>query len=133
MLEKSSETVAAWMGEHPEITLVSRDRGGDYATAARLGAPQAIQVADRFHLAKNLSEIVEVVLARIRPEIRQAVQSEEIIQEDGFDLADWKPKSEAEELQAHLARREERGDCYQQMLQLYEQGLPLKDIARRLG
>lgn len=131
--DRKSETVAAWMGEHPEITLVSRDRGGDYATAARLGAPQAIQVADRFHLAKNLSEIAEVVLARLRPEIRQAVQSEEIIQEDGFILADWKPKSEAEELQAHLARREERRDCYQHMMQLYEQGLPLKDIARRLG
>ena len=131
--DRKSETVAAWMSEHPEITLVSRDRGGDYATAARLGAPQAIQVADRFHLAKNLSEIVEVVLARIRPEIRQTIQSEENLQEDDFLLTDWKPKSEGEEQQAHLARQAERRDCYQQMMQWYEQGLPTRDIAHRSG
>src|SRR5258708_5600682 len=52
--DRTVETSAAWMGFHPEITLVSRDRGGDYAAAARTGAPQATQVADRFHLAKNL-------------------------------------------------------------------------------
>jgi len=131
--DRKSETVATWLKDHPEITLVSRDRGGDYATAARIGAPQAIQVADRFHLAKNLSEIVEVVLARIRPEIRQTVQSEEKREENDFLLTDWKPKSAEEEQHAHLARRAERLDCYQHMMQLYEQGLPTREIARRLG
>jgi transposase len=38
----------------PEVEIVSRDRGGDYAAAARKGAPQAQQVADKFHLLKNL-------------------------------------------------------------------------------
>jgi len=46
----------------PEIKLVSRDRGGDYAAAARQGAPQAVQTADRFHLVKNLAEAVEKAL-----------------------------------------------------------------------
>jgi transposase len=50
--DRKAETAAAWMGTHPEIELVSRDRGGDYAAGARQGAPQAIQVADRFHLYK---------------------------------------------------------------------------------
>ena len=48
----------------PEIELVSRDRGGDYASAAATGAPQARQCADRFHVLKNLSETLEGVLAR---------------------------------------------------------------------
>jgi transposase len=48
--DRTSSTSAAWMAAHPEIELVSRDRGGDYASAAREGAPQAIQCADRFHL-----------------------------------------------------------------------------------
>ena len=58
------------MKGHPEIKLVSRDRGGDYAAGARQGAPQAIQTADRFHLYKNLVEAVELALARCRTEIR---------------------------------------------------------------
>ncbi len=44
--DRSAETAAAWMRLHPEIEIVSRDRGEDYASAARLGAPQARQVAD---------------------------------------------------------------------------------------
>ena len=43
---------------------VSRDRGGEYASAAAQGAPQAMQCADRFHLIKNLGEAVEGLLAR---------------------------------------------------------------------
>jgi transposase len=54
--DRKAETAAAWMGAHPEIELVSRDRGGDYAAGARQGAPQARQIADRFHLYKNLVE-----------------------------------------------------------------------------
>ncbi|HLV97514.1 MAG TPA: ISL3 family transposase [Ktedonobacterales bacterium] len=56
--DRSAETTAAWMEAHPEIELVSRDRGEDYATATRTGAPQAVQVADRFHLVQNLTKIL---------------------------------------------------------------------------
>lgn len=133
--DRRAETVAAWMQAHPEIDLVSRDRGGDYATAARTGAPQATQVADRFHLAKNLTEIAEVVLARIRPEIRKAIQPEEnpLQNQDDGTSADWKPKTERDEQQAGLAHQAERGDRDPQMMEWYEQGLATKDIARRLG
>jgi transposase len=54
--DRATSTVEAWLREHPEIEWVSRDRGGNYAAAARSGAPQAQQVADRFHLLKNLRE-----------------------------------------------------------------------------
>jgi transposase len=48
--DRTEETAAAWMRKHPEIEVVSRDRGGEYASAAATGAPQATQCADRFHL-----------------------------------------------------------------------------------
>jgi transposase len=50
LADRKAETSATWMASHPEIQLVSRDRGGDYASAAASGAPQATQCADRFHL-----------------------------------------------------------------------------------
>ena len=62
--DRKKETAAAWMAAHPEIVLVSRDRGGDSASAAANGAPQAIPCADRFHMLKNLGEAVEGLLAR---------------------------------------------------------------------
>ena len=48
--DRKAETAKVWLQAHPEIDVVSRDRGGDYASAARQGAPQAAQSADRFHL-----------------------------------------------------------------------------------
>src|ERR1700733_1712176 len=69
--DRTADTSAAWMFLHPEIEIVSRDRGGDYAAAARKGAPQATQIADRFHIYKNLTEAVELTLARCRAEIRK--------------------------------------------------------------
>ena len=50
---------ATWLKEHPGIELISRDRSGAYAEGAQLGAPQALQVADRFHLVKNLVNALE--------------------------------------------------------------------------
>jgi len=52
--DRTAETAEAWLRTHPEITLVSRDRGGDYAAAAKRGAPQAHQVADKFHGARKI-------------------------------------------------------------------------------
>jgi transposase len=64
--ERSAESFAAWLAQHPEIEFISRDRQGLYADGARSRAPQAQQIADRFHLALNLSAAVEQELARHR-------------------------------------------------------------------
>jgi transposase len=53
------ETSKAWLRTHPEIDLVSRDRGQIFREAATEGAPQAKQVVDRYHVQKNFAEALE--------------------------------------------------------------------------
>ena len=52
--DRKLESLQTWLTSNPEIEVISRDRTGSYAIGARLGAPQAMQIAYRFHLLKNL-------------------------------------------------------------------------------
>ena len=69
LADRSAATTASWFKDHPEVEVVSRDRAGLYAEAARQGAPQARQVADRFHLLQNFRESVERQLGRFEAPI----------------------------------------------------------------
>ena len=56
------ETIQSWLSKHPGIEVISRDRDSTFAEGARKGAPQAVQVADRWHLLKNLGDAVKRML-----------------------------------------------------------------------
>ncbi len=135
--DRQKETAAAWMKKHPEITHVSRDRGSEYASAASAGAPQAIQVADRFHVAKNLSEAVQQLLARVLLEMKAASQGAEAATEARGDsllpIEEWRPAQEESVKQTIATRRAERQERYQQVIALCEQGLTSQEMALRLG
>src|SRR5712692_5599807 len=73
--DRRQETVAAWLAAHPGVEVVSRDRGGAYAEAARQGAPEAVQVAERWQLLKNLAEALEGVLLHEQAALPQAAQA----------------------------------------------------------
>ncbi len=129
--DRKAETVKAWIQAHPEIKLVSRDRGGDYAAAARAGAPQAVQTADRFHLVKNLAEAVQEALARCGTEIRKDRKAMET------PIATFPEEPHALHVtsngQPYSAHQTERYERYQQVVALRDQGVKLKEIAKRVG
>jgi transposase len=64
--KRSVEETAKWLKQHPEVEIVSRDRCGLYAQGAQQDAPQAKQVADRFHLLQNLREAIEQQMTKHR-------------------------------------------------------------------
>jgi transposase len=135
--DRRAQIAAAWMRAHPEISVVSRDRGDEHAAAVKQGAPQALEVADRFHITKNLTETVQRCLSRLLIEMKEANQkadSEEQQQTAGpLPVEEWRPAQDEEVKQAIATRHAEHRERYQQIVTLHAQGLRSKEIATRLG
>jgi transposase len=68
--ERTAETVAKWLENHPGVEIITRDRSTEYARGATQGAPEAVQVADRWHVLGNLREALERMLDRLRPQLQ---------------------------------------------------------------
>ena len=140
--DRKAETLAAWLKQHPGIELISRDRAGVYAEGARQGAPEALQVADRWHLLNNLRETVERVLNRHHRALQRTGEAVAAIPPTAATAAvaaapdpeagpDPIPLTRAERDRAE--RRERRLARYQAVLELNRQGGSIRAIARQLG
>jgi transposase len=136
--DRTSETLAAWLQAHHEVEIVTRDRAGAYAEGIRLGAPQAIQVADRWHLLKNLTES----LMKVFQDHHRAIQAQFRPEPPNKPLAGTTPTCELAPKSGQLPaadtvaagtpadrRRQQRAE---EMHVLHQQGMAMKDIARRL-
>ncbi len=137
--DRSAATFAAWLKDHPGVAIIARDRGGAYADGARQGAPGAIQVADRFHLVKNLTEVLERVLQRhhaalatAADHLTQAARADAVpagaTADERAPTASQPPT--AREQAQRQARRRAR---YEAVRQLQDQGLGVRAIARQTG
>jgi transposase len=132
--DRNADTVAAWLAAHPGIQVISRDRGRIYAVGARRGAPNAVQVADRFHLVKNLGEALERLLLHERAALQtaagQAATEPAPLTTSGG--ADRTPAQERAE-QASQARHAPKLAQYAEIQRLHAAGAAIKHIAATVG
>jgi transposase len=114
--DRSVESAARWLRNHPSVEVVSRDRCGLYAQAVREGAPQARQVADRFHLIQNLRSAIEEQMCLSGRASGRAILSEA-----------------THRRRARLAHRQSRQEIFEMLHAFRQQGLSYGEIARRTG
>jgi hypothetical protein len=141
--DRSSESVAQWLTQHPGISAVSRDRSDLYANGISQGAPRATQVVDRFHLVANLREALEAFFlahpktlkqaaAKTAQAIAQSVEAAPLTEmsRGRHDKPQhWLKRQEFQRQTRHAARvTRDRTIC-----QLYNEGMTVAAIARRLN
>jgi transposase len=141
--DRSAATIAAWLAQHPTITVVCRDRSDLYADGMRRGAPQAVQMVDRFHLVQNLRQALEAVLIDRRPALQAAAvcMAMALTHVDGpIPLVSMyrgrrqssKPAQPREET-ARPPRHARWVAIYEAVQTLRARGTPIATIARQLG
>jgi len=129
LADRTAETVAAWLKQHPEIQIVTRDRSTEYARGINLGAPQAQQVADRWHLLKNMTELLERILAPLRSELSRLLARHA---DPGEPMVRRIEKRSKNEQLLRKARRDKRIARYEEVRALAAQGVKIKRIAQQI-
>jgi len=139
--DRTAESFAKWLKEHLGVEIISRDRGTEYIRGANEGAPDAIQVADRWHLLSNLRDALKRLLeskygclraaadrSRQDERLEKSVESTMAIEESSDTL----PKLTKAE-KRRLERRAKRQERYEAVKELHRLDVSKSEIARRLN
>ena len=127
LAERTAEALIGWLKRHPGVEVISRDRSTEYARGASEGAPQAQQVADRWHLLKNLREAAERALKRMHAEL---VEQQKAL---GYSQAPrYTRRRSQSEIAASKVARLRRQARYEEVVALYKQGVSVLEIADQL-
>ncbi len=126
--DPSADALVEWLSKHPGSQVICRDRDGVYASAAKRGAPEALQVADRWHLVHNLADALERFAVRELATLRKELKAE------GPAYNSPSPdtllaKTESSSPRRLLLRNAQR---HAEIHELMAQGLTVSAIARRV-
>jgi transposase len=131
--DRESETLAAWLEEHPGVEIISRDRASAYSEAATKAAPDAIQIADRWHLLKNAGEATQRLLRGKEPLLKTATRKAYGLIEGKSSKEGESPEEETETDQ-HLPPGESiRKVNFEQVKIMQKAGKSVRYMHRELG
>ncbi|MCX0270028.1 transposase [Nocardia zapadnayensis] len=135
--DRSAGALAGWLRAHPGVEIICRDRAGAYAEGAAAGTPEAIQIADRWHIWNNLGDAVERTGTRHRTALTAAIGGPETTEgPDSADTAEGPaamqlgPVAPAQRLDRTAIRNRQR---FTEVQQLLSEGVSLRGIGQRLG
>jgi transposase len=135
--DREADTLASWLRAHPGVTIIARDRLKAYMDGARAGAPQATQVADRFHLLQNLAEALDQVFSahgHALKAVSEALSRVPVVQPDGRTAMPVPPSTPTPQAQTRaVQRRARRLTIYERVWTLHRQGWSNRAIAQQLG
>jgi transposase len=141
LANRDAATMAAWLEQHggSSVEIVSRDRGGAFAEAVRQAAPQATQVADRFHILQNLGQALDRILTREHTALTRAADTVSRAPTKPTKPRQVPPQNSIQEEQPprtrlerdHAAVEARRRDRYKRVLALAQEGYSLREIGRR--
>jgi transposase len=135
--DRTAETLAHWLQQHPGVQVISRDRAKAYAEGARQGAPGALQVADRFHLLQNLAEALDQVFTthgKTLDAVNAALRQQPVPLPTGGVAVSVGPSTTVTPAQQRAAQRQDRRQLlHEQVWALHRHGWTLTAIAQHLG
>ncbi len=131
--DREASTLAKWLQEHPGVEIISRDRGGAYAEGATLGAPDAQQTADRWHILKNLGEALEGFFIGKKSLLKATMQDPTASTTKASPLQE-SPMGNTRRLEeVSQQRHQERVERYRKIHELHAKKVDQGIIARRVG
>ena len=133
--DRSASVIADWLERQPSIEIISRDRCGSFAQGAREGAPQALQIADRFHILQNLREAVQAQLSRTA-----GSSARPLLPEDGdgdeaaISCSAWDKHGGVEHRRlTRITNRRSRQATFDRVRALRRDGRTINDIVQQTG
>ena len=135
---REAEALEAWLNEHPGVEIISRDRASDYATASSKAAPDAKQVADRWHLLKNLTDAIKRMMDKHNEASRKVaidIAQQELLTTDnqntqGIDTIKENPIIASTKKQEFPSKYEL---IFEVVKKLQKEGISQRAISRQLG